>query len=95
MTPLDIEILLHYHCSGSEFDRLDAPACRDAVDDFLREGILRERSDEENHTRAHHRMYEPTDRGRALVNALCMVPYPVQVWILPNWTGLEDKPFLL
>lgn len=84
MTPLDIEILLHYHCSGDEFPRLYASACRESVDDFLRHGLLRERTEEEHQNRSCPRLYEPTDRAAALVVALCAVPYPEKCWRLPG-----------
>ena len=83
MYPLHIEILMHYHCCADEFPRLDAPACREVVNEFLAEGILRVRTDDENKARTHWRTYEATERAETLVKALCAVPYPVQRWVMP------------
>lgn len=77
MTPLQIEIMLHYHCCASDYRDGDfsAPAVRDAIDDFRARGLLKESGNK--------RVYEPTEGVRLYVDALCAVPAPVQRWVIP------------
>jgi len=83
MTPLEIEILLHYYYSGEDFRKGDfsAPAVRAAIDLFqvLDGGSLltKDPCDMEKN-------YTITDRGRAYVNALCSMPLPVSKWVMPE-----------
>ena len=39
MTPLKVEILLWYNCTDSNFPRMDAPAVKEAMDEFVQYGI--------------------------------------------------------
>lgn len=82
MTPNDIDILLHYYCSNTEHERIEAPAVRESIQDFLREGILRQREPEERSL--YGATYTTTDRGQMLIRALCSVPYPEQRWVMPE-----------
>ncbi len=78
MTPLYIEIGLHYAVRCDEFPRLAAPACKQAVADFLDRGLLKRPEIDCG------RDYEPTDGLKAWVDALCAVPFPVQLWVIPE-----------
>ena len=40
MTPLHLEILIHYHTSDTDFERIDYPACETAALDLTRWGLL-------------------------------------------------------
>lgn len=84
MSPLRISILLHYFCSPTDFREgdLSAPAVREAINDFLQEGFLREagRGGDEQY-KAH---YFITNKGRFYADALCAVPAPVAVWSIPR-----------
>ncbi len=82
MSPLYIEIALHYHCRTDDFPRLDAPAVKSALIDFVSSGLLRPQSDAPG-TR---RNYEPTDGLAVWVEALRAVPWPKQVWAIPSNT---------
>lgn len=76
MSPLGIEIGLHYHCIAvGDFPRLDAPACQEMVAWMVEAGLLNPVNGD--------RRYEPTDGLRVWVEALCAVPFPVRRWILP------------
>lgn len=77
MTPLQIEILLHYHCCPGDYRDGDfaAPAVREAIDGFRDAGLLKDSGQ--------GRIYEPTDGVRAYVDALCAVPLPVLQWVVP------------
>lgn len=79
MSPLEIEIILHYHISGVDHDRMTAPAVVDAIRRFMAAGLMQPKTGSQ-----HKRSYELTDGGRMLVDALCSVPFPVQKWVMPE-----------
>ncbi len=76
MTPLEIEILLHYHCTDNEFKNPDAPAVKEAHNKFVSAGILARREDG-----THFRISKALD---LYIQALCDIPVPIQVWIMPT-----------
>lgn len=77
MSPLQIEIMLHYQVCGDDYREgdFDAPAVRDAIEGFKQQEMLRE---------AHYknRCYEITAKGHAYVKALCAVPEPHIQWVV-------------
>lgn len=77
MSPLQIEILLHYYCRADDYRRGDfsAPAVRDAITDFNIRDLLRLSS------RAGS-SYELSAGGRLYVDALMDVPLPHKEWVL-------------
>lgn len=72
MTPNDIDVLLHYHCSGKPHERLHAPAVQEAIQWFIEEDILCVNFQGQMRT---------TSRGRALVETLCNVEFPRRKWV--------------
>lgn len=76
MTPLQIEMLLHFHCTPGPFPRMDAPACIEAVEGFLRDELVYpvDVSD----------CFVLSERGRAYVKLLCQMPLPVANWVIPG-----------
>ena len=76
MTPNDIEVLIHCHVSPSVHPRADAPAVRDALRSLEANGLIEQRDQEYYHT---------TDRGRAHINQLCSLSWPIQAWV--NYAG--------
>ncbi len=76
MTPIEIEILLHYRYRPSDFRDGDfsAPAVRNAIERFLTLGLLEPWAEED-------RSYRLGSRGEAYVNALCAMPLPVRQWV--------------
>lgn len=80
MTPLEIEILLHYATRATDYRNGDfsAPAVRDAVERFVGAGLLVERDPGQTP------LYWMLERGHAYVDALCKLPLPVQVWVIPK-----------
>lgn len=76
MTPLQIEMILHFHCINEPWPRLDAPACRDAIDGFIKDGVVNACFDRS--------VITLTDRGRAYVHFLCAVPLPNASWAIPG-----------
>jgi len=80
MSPSDIEVLIHYHCCVDQHERIEAPAVADGIRWFLENGLLRQRLEESKYTSS----YETTERGKALIEAWCSQPLPVQVWVIPE-----------
>lgn len=81
MTPLQIEILLHYSYGATDFRDGDfsAPAVRSAINVFKdMEGML-----EVDHTTG-NRAYRLTARGQAFVNHICNLPLPTIKWEMPQ-----------
>jgi hypothetical protein len=81
MTPLMMEILLHYYYSPEEYrdGDLSAPAVHDSIQWACCEGLL-----EPIMKNQYGATFKSTDRCRALVNAWCDMPLPVQVWVIPE-----------
>lgn len=81
MTPLQIQILLHYYCSPTDFRDGDftAPAVHEAIEDFEESGFLR-LSDPSDQLGS---ILVSTDKNAAFINALCSIPEPIQKWVIP------------
>ena len=79
MTPLQIEILSHYHCCTTDYRDGDfsAPAVRGAIDAFRDEYGLLEADG------GSRRTYRTTERAEAYLAHLMSVPLPVAVWTIP------------
>lgn len=87
MTPLEIDIMLHYYSCANDWRNGDhtAPICKETFGWFLDQDLLKcsnfhvERF-EDGTLKAR---YEVTERGRAYVEALKQVPLPTQIWAVP------------
>jgi hypothetical protein len=82
VSPLHIEILLHYRGRADDFRDGDfsAPAVRDAINDFKGElGLLELEPAGSDFART----YRLTERGEVYVAALCALPLPTQRWVIP------------
>lgn len=87
MTPLELEILLHYHARTDDYRDGDfsALAVRRAIDKFRdRENLIEEWPMAEKQLAQAHQCYRLTQRGRVFVEALKEVPLPQQVWVMPD-----------
>lgn len=78
--PLDIEILMHYCVSGSDFPRLGAPECKRTICDLLAKELLDVVPMEADSDQS----YRATDGARVYLDALCAVPFPKRVWTIPE-----------
>jgi hypothetical protein len=78
MSPLQIEILLHYYKAADDFRDGDfsAPAVRKAINIFREEGYLRSEKSVSG------RCYDLSPKGYVYVTALMDVPEPVQHWVV-------------
>lgn len=73
MSPNDIEILIHVHCTTEPHPRMDAPAVKESFGMFIDEGIFD--YDQINDD------YELTNKGRALLELLCQTPFPRSIYV--------------
>lgn len=72
MTPNDIDILIHYHCSSSRHDRFDAPTVQESLIWMVEDDLLEFCSPDS---------YRTTEKGKAHVRQLCNLPLPKSVFI--------------
>ena len=79
MTPLQINMLLHYYVSADDYPDLVHDAQQGAITYFLAAGFLTEQKMDNEQPR-----YKQTYKLKAYCYALCQVPEPVQVWIIPT-----------
>lgn len=82
MSPLELQILIHYYGCANDFRDGDfsAPAVREAIDNFVKVTKLLCFDSRTDRTAA----YVLTPKGRAYVKALCQTPLPVCVWTVPK-----------
>lgn len=80
MTPLAIDILMHYHCRADDYPHLSPPAQQKLIDYFLSDDYLVNNS-VANRAREHPK-YLPTDKLHFYCEALCAMPEPVQKWVI-------------
>jgi hypothetical protein len=82
MSPLEISILLHYHTSKTDYrgGDFDAPAVREAINNFIGNGVLVERVV----GAIGDGTYEMTERGIVWVKHICSIPLPEQRWEMPK-----------
>jgi hypothetical protein len=73
MSPLEVQIMLHYRCIAEDFRDLNAPAIKDAIMNFLHHEMLAVGSPWPNCT------YSVTKKGHAYVEMVCALKVPVAV----------------
>lgn len=80
MTPLQLEMLLHYYASADDFRDGDfgAPSVREAIAHFKAAEMLTISDGTSNAT------YSITERGRVYVEAVLAVPMPERRWVMPS-----------
>ena len=76
--PSDIETILHFYYSPEPHPRLEAPAIKNAIAGFERDGLLEPTPYQRDGN------YHITDKGKAWVEMICATPYPEQVWRNPT-----------
>lgn len=77
MSPLEIKIMLHYYTIPTDIENVDSDAQGRAIDRLLKAELLT----------VHHEApprWRITPRGKAYVEALCRVPWPIQKWVMPE-----------
>jgi len=71
MTPNEINVLLHYHCSPTVHPLAKVPAIINATSNLVHWGLLANIEPP----------YTTTSKGVAHVKQLCTLPLPEQVWV--------------
>jgi len=80
MSPLQLQILLHYHCCVDDYPQLSPPAQQQALCYFIKSGFLKK-------TELHENMpaitpnYTATEKLHVFCEALCNTPEPRQIWV--------------
>lgn len=74
MTPVQVEVLMHYYYKNDEPPNFDAPSTQDAIGHFLNIGCFEHDPDSTTN-------FELTDLGNAFVKAICRVPVPKIAYI--------------
>lgn len=75
MTPIKLEILLHYFACSEPYPRSSAPAVQDAVHFLVIKDLLATGNDDQP--------FYVTERGAAYIKHLLTIPFPVKQWIIP------------
>lgn len=77
MTPLQIDIMLHYYAMGDDYREGDfsAPAVKESIDWLDDERMILR-------TLSGNPQYRITDKGRAYVDYLCSVPLPTVKYVI-------------
>jgi hypothetical protein len=97
VSPLCIEILLHYHCRADDYRNGDhtAPAVKDALNWFLSHDMIRHEgfNPEFVENGVLKARYALTARGKAFVEYLQMIPPPTASWSFGqvSWRGMEGS----
>ena len=91
MTPLQIDILLHYYARANDYldGDFSAPAVRQAIDDFKSENMLERATGESGAT------YQITERARVYIEVLLSVPLPMQRWVMPTVAPAYHVPNMM
>jgi hypothetical protein len=82
MTPLQIQMLLHFHGCMAPFPNIEYPSQQDALEMFRQAEMITIRLADEGGK--YPQGYALTDRGRAFVEAVCSLPFPVKQWVMPE-----------
>ncbi len=89
MSPFELGILIHYYgcCDEAEEVRRQPPILAETMEWFLKEDLLKPA------THKHGGSYECTERGKWMVEYICALPIPRQIFIMPEkWRPHEaDK----
>lgn len=91
MTPLEIDIIMHYYCRADDYREGDftAPAVRETINRFRDELGLLEPNKRDRQFCEPSAAYQLTERGRVFIDALMKVPLPVQKWVMPEGEGVS------
>lgn len=87
VTPLHIEIAMHYHCRTGQYEMVTTNETRRRyADDLADAGLLTRVPDAGSDAIVN---YLPTPGLAVWIEAICSVQFPVQQWVIPT---LEGRP---
>lgn len=81
VTPLHLQIAIHYHISPGQWPQLSVPIHRQYADDLKAAGLLRLKDSSGGGSFA---CYEKTDGLAVWIDAICATPFPVKQWVMPK-----------
>lgn len=79
MTPLQIEILLHYHYSSTDYPNFAPSVKSEELAYFLENGYLEDNGECQL---KNAQRYSPTEKLHVYCDALCNMPEPKQIWVV-------------
>jgi hypothetical protein len=85
-SPLEIKIAMHYWALVGDYEdgkgeHWNSPAVQSILGSFVHDGLLKRAGNEVMEK------YQRTDALGVWVDAICAVPKPVQMWIIPPMSG--------
>jgi len=92
VTPLHIEIAMHYHCRTGQYEMVTTNETRHGhAEDLVRAGLLKRlMSCPGTGIDPGHIGYFKTDALAVWIEAICSVPFPVQQWVIPGQDPSHD-----
>lgn len=79
MSPLEIEMLLHFHARADAYPWNGSPAESEALQRFRAEGLVMEPVNVD--------LVKLSERGRAYIRFITTLPLPVANWTIPGYSG--------
>lgn len=76
MSPLEVEMILHYYAASEPYPNEDCPAQQEAIARFEKHDLIT-KDDESG-------LYKTTERGEKYVDMLCSTPWPVVRYVDPR-----------
>lgn len=90
ITPLHIEIAMHYHCRTGQYEMVTTNETRRRyADDLADAGLLTRVPDAGSLAIV---AYGATPALAVWIKAICSVPFPVQWWVIPAWPPTALPP---
>ncbi len=84
VSPLTLEMLVHFHACAEPFGRLDAPACAEMAEWMIGQDLI------EPHDYGHGATYRTTGRGTAWLRMMQATPLPQSGWHDPRDGQIVD-----
>ena len=86
MTTLnDIDVMMHYYVSPRPHERVNAPAVQEAINMFVKNGMLRPSKDNKDSR------FCVTAKGRVWIDMLLATPFPVERFVDPRTLKENDN----
>ena len=84
MTPLHLEILMHYYTRGVDYEHLTNETVREYLRHHLQDGIMEQETDG-----TMVRAYRVTEKGRVWIEHILNLPYPQHAWVMSAASGSQ------
>ncbi len=80
-SPSNLELLLHCYYSPEPHPRINFPAIQEGISFLHRHGMIRVASYDPDQR---CEIWDATEKGIAYIDHLMTVPFPEQLWIVPD-----------